>query len=259
LTSDGFWRWRNAMASVCDSSRHPVLGERAEGHASLVVDDLDDADQVLRLAVEDRRHQHLLGAVTGALVDLLQEAQVRIQRLQLGVVVDVPQVHGLLGERHVAGDGMLGDGQLQVLERVEAGLHLGDDRLAVFAHRVDGEAVGVEQHADVRAHLEHDLVDVRSSVDLVGDRLQLLLERQADTDVGLWRSVLAEYGAHRRPLKSSLRAMLSPGLQTFNRQRPDSWAVFTVRARAGVKIRKPGCSAACAAAPARKTPRSPAW
>ena len=88
-----------------------------------------------------------------------------------------------LAKRDVAGDRMLGDRQLQVLEGVEAGLDLGDDRLLVLADRVDGQAVGVEQLADVRAHLEHDLVDVVGGVDLVGDHLQLLLERQPRVDV----------------------------------------------------------------------------
>ena len=82
---------------------------------------------------------------------------------------------------------MLGDRQLQVLERVEAGLDLGDDRLPVLAYRIDGEAVGVEERAHVRAHLEHDLVDVVGGVDLVRHGLELLLERQASGDVRLSR------------------------------------------------------------------------
>ena len=166
---------------------HPFLGERAERNARLVVDDLDDADQLVRAALDDRRDELLLGAVSGALVDFLQEAQVGIDRAQLAFVVAVLDVDGLLGKRRVASDRVLGDRQLQVLEGVEAGLHLGDDRLPVLAHRVDGEPVGVEERAHVRAHLEHDLVDVVGGVDLVGDRLQLLLERKACGDVGLRR------------------------------------------------------------------------
>jgi len=209
-----------------------VLGERAERHARLVVDDLDDADQLLVLVVDDRRHQHLLGAVAGALVHLLQEAQVGVERLQLGVVVDVADVDRALGQRDEAGDRVLGHRQLQVLERVEAGLDLGDDRLLVVRDRVDRQAVGVEQHADVRAHLEHDLVDVGGGVDLVGDRLQLLLEGEPDVDVGLRPCLVAEYGTHRGPLGSN-RTMLSPSRQTFNRHCPDFRAVFHIRAAAG--------------------------
>jgi hypothetical protein len=96
-----------------------------------------------------------------------------------------------------------------------------NDGLLVLADRVDGQAVGVEQHADVGAHLQHDLVDVAGGVDLVGDQLQLLLEREPHVHVGLRRCVMAEYGAHCWPPDSVLRAMLSPGLQTFNRHRPD--------------------------------------
>ena len=55
---------------------HALLGEPAERHAGLVVDDLDDADELVRPGFEDRRHEHLLGPVTGALVHFLQEAQV---------------------------------------------------------------------------------------------------------------------------------------------------------------------------------------
>jgi hypothetical protein len=91
---------------------------------------------------------------------------------------------------------MLGDRQLQVLERVEAGLDLGDDRLLVFAYRVDGEPVRVEHRAHVRAHLEHDLVDVAGSVDLVGDRLELLLECQAGADVGVRRRLVTQDCLH---------------------------------------------------------------
>src|SRR5262249_30091693 len=60
-------------------------------------------------------------------------------------------------------------------------------------------AIGVEQRADVRAHLEHDLVDVVGGVDLVGDGLELLLERQASTDIRVRRSLMAEDCAHRIP------------------------------------------------------------
>jgi len=165
----------------------------------------DDPDQLARAALDDRRHELLLGAVAGALVDLLQEAQVRVDPAQLAVVVAVLDVDRLLGERGVAGDRVLGDRQLEVLERIEAGLDLGDDRLLVLAHRVDGEAIGIEKGADVRAHLEHDLVDVVGGVDLVRHRLELLLERQARSDVGLCRRRLIKNCAHLSNLPCSSR------------------------------------------------------
>ena len=52
---------------------HPLLGELAERLAGLVVDQLHHPDQVALLGVDDGRDQHLLGAVPGPLVDLLQE------------------------------------------------------------------------------------------------------------------------------------------------------------------------------------------
>ncbi len=175
---------------------HAFLGECAEGRAGFVVDDLDHADQLGAALLDDRRHELLLGAVSGALVDFLQEAQVRIDRLQFGLVVDVLDVGQLARQRDVARDRMLRDRQLEVLEGVQSGLDLRDDRLFVLAHRVDREAVGVEQLADVGTDLEHDLVDVAGGVDLVRDQLQLLLERELDVNVGLRCRRMTQYRAH---------------------------------------------------------------
>jgi hypothetical protein len=44
------------------------------------------------IAIEDRRHQHLAGAVAGALVDLLEEGQRRMDLLERLIVVDIGQV-----------------------------------------------------------------------------------------------------------------------------------------------------------------------
>ena len=52
-----------------------LLHRRREGLPGLGIDDLHDADQLLALRVDDGRHQHLLGAVTGLDVDLLQEIE----------------------------------------------------------------------------------------------------------------------------------------------------------------------------------------
>jgi hypothetical protein len=110
-----------------------LLGDRRKRSSRLVVDDLDDAQQLAVLRVDDRRHQHLLGPVAGALVHLLQEAQGRIDRLEFGVVIDVADVHRLLGQRDMAGDALVGDRQAQVLERIQAGLDLRNDRRLVLA------------------------------------------------------------------------------------------------------------------------------
>jgi hypothetical protein len=214
---------------------HAFFGEPAEGNTRLVVDELENPDQLLGF-IEHRRDQHLLGAVAGALVDFLQEAQPGIDPAQLVVVVDVLDVEHALRHAGIAGDRVLRDRQTQVLERVEAGLHLRDDRLLVLADHVNREPVGVEQRADVRAHVEDDLVDVVGRVDLVGDDLQLLLEREPRVDVALGGRRMAQYGAHKKsPLPVCLRnrraharertpllrsrlsaSMLAAGTATFN-------------------------------------------
>ncbi len=53
--------------------RRTFFGNGRKGLAALGVDDLHDANQFVGSAVYDRRHQHLLGAVAGSLVDLLEE------------------------------------------------------------------------------------------------------------------------------------------------------------------------------------------
>src|SRR5471032_228504 len=107
---------------------------------------------------------------------------------------------------------MFGNRQLQVLERIQPGFELGYDGLLVLAHRIDGEAVGVEQIANVGGHLKHDLVDVGSGMNLVGDVLQVLGEQEPCIDVdrpsrrGWWG---IEYRAHNglAYLNRAVRAM----------------------------------------------------
>jgi hypothetical protein len=84
----------------------------------------------------------------------------------------------------MAGDALVGDRQAQVLERIQAGLDLRNDRGLVLADRIDRQAVGVEQAADLAGQLQHDFVDVRGSVNLVGDDLEVLEESQAAVDIG---------------------------------------------------------------------------
>jgi len=69
-------------------------------------------------ALDDRRDELLLGAIAGALVDLLQEAQVRVDVAQLAVVVAVLDVDRFLASAVVAGDRVLGDRQLQSLKEL---------------------------------------------------------------------------------------------------------------------------------------------
>jgi hypothetical protein len=91
---------------------------------------------------------------------------------------------------HVAGDALRADRQLQVAAGVQAGLDLGDDGAAVVVHRVQRQAVGVEQLADVLARLEHDLVDVLGGVDAGRDLLQLAEEQRLEGDAALVRRQL---------------------------------------------------------------------
>ena len=71
------------------------LRDRPERQILLVVDELDDAKQFAGRRIEDRRHQHLLGTIAGALVDFLQESHVRAIALQFHVIVDIVDVDGL--------------------------------------------------------------------------------------------------------------------------------------------------------------------
>ena len=61
---------------------------------------------------------------------------------------------------------------------------------AVFVHRIQRQAVGVEQLADVLARLQHDLVDVLGLVDLGRDQLQLAEEQRLERDAALVRRQL---------------------------------------------------------------------
>src|SRR6266852_757960 len=178
--------------------RNPLLGKLSERHAGSVVDQLDHADEFAAARLRNGRNQHLLGAITGALVDFLQEAQVRVVRPELALVVDVPQVEHPLRQSDVPRDRVFGDRQLQVLEGVEAGLDLGNDGLFILAHGIDRQPVGVEEGANVGADFQHDFVHVARSVDLVGVGLEVLLKRQPAVDVGGRARMRLQYRAHRQ-------------------------------------------------------------
>src|SRR6185437_2375861 len=113
---------------------HALVVQRREGLAREAVDELQDAHQLAaRVAAQDRRDEHLLGAVAGALVDRLQEGEVRRELLQLRVVVHVADVHVPLVQGAEARERGFRDRELDVLERIEAGLHLGNDGAPVLA------------------------------------------------------------------------------------------------------------------------------
>ena len=116
--------------------------------------------------------------------------------LEFRIVVHVADVGHALARRDVARDRLLIDRQLDVLERSESRLDLGDDRTLVFAEQVNRQTVGAKQVAQFLRQFENDFVDVLGRVNLVRDRLQLLLE------VELFRQIVGgdrfalEYGAH---------------------------------------------------------------
>ena len=185
-------RDRERLAQLHDA----LLHDRRERLPSPGVDDLNDTDQLLGLAIDDGRHQHLLGAVAGLGVDRLEEIQLRAVGLEFNVVVHVADVDDPLVDRDEAGDRLLADRQLDVLERIEAGLHLGDDRTPVVAQLIDRQTVGMEQAAPVLRELQDDLVDILRRVNLVGDRLQLLLETQLLRQVFLGDRLVLKYRTH---------------------------------------------------------------
>ena len=175
---------------------HAIFHHRRERLPGLVVDDLHDADQFLGLGFEHRRHQHLLGAITGFCIDRFQKIQLCAVGFELNIVVNVADVDDPLVGRHKTRDRLLVDRQLDVLERVQPRLHLRDDRALVLAEQVDRQSVGVEQVAQLLRQLQDDLVDVFRRMNLVGHRLQLLLKTQLFSQiVGSDRFAL-EYCAH---------------------------------------------------------------
>ncbi len=97
---------------------------------------------------------------------------------QLRIVVDIGDVDGLAALRNVASDRLGVDRQLEVAEGGQPSLDLGDDVVLLMVHRVQREAVAVEQVAKFHTQVEHDLVQVVGGVDLGGDGLQLLEECQ---------------------------------------------------------------------------------
>ena len=119
-----------------------------------------------------------MSAVAGLDIHRLEKIQLRVVGLQLRVVVNITYVQDDLVAGDVTGDGLIVDRKLYVLEGVEAGLDLGDDRVLVFADDVYRQPVGVEQVADLVREFDDELIDVLGRMDLIRDRLQFLLERQ---------------------------------------------------------------------------------
>ena len=79
-------------------------------------------------------------------------------------------------------------GCLVVVAPSDSVLNVDDQRTVVVpcggATRVNGQAIGIEKAANLARQFQHDLVDVGRCMDLVGDDLKVLEERQADINVG---------------------------------------------------------------------------
>ena len=159
-----------------------LLGHLGEGLAVERVDELHDPEQAAGVGVADRRHQHLARMKAGVGVDLAAQFEVRRDAAQLLVVVHVADVDQLAAERDEAGDAVLADRQADALHPAQTGLDPGDDGGPALLERVDGEALGLEQRAQLGRELEHDLVGVLARVDAVGQRLQALEEGETVRD-----------------------------------------------------------------------------
>ncbi len=150
---------------------HALLGQRRKSTAIARVHHLQHAHQVG--PTQDGGHQHLVGAVARAAVHFFQKTQSWVDLPQGGLVVHVGNVEGFVRQGHIAGNALGRDGQLQVFGGVEPGFHAGNDGCFVVVQHIQGQAVGVEQAANVLAHLDHQLVQVVGVVDAGGDHLQI--------------------------------------------------------------------------------------
>ena len=101
-----------------------LFHDRGKGLPALGIDDLEHPDQFLGLRIHDRHHQHLLGAIPGLYIHLLQKIKLRTVRLEFLVIVYVADVDHLLMDCDKTGDTLLRDRQLQVFKSSKAGLDL---------------------------------------------------------------------------------------------------------------------------------------
>ncbi len=99
---------------------YAFLDHRRKRGAGLVVDDLDDADQVAAV-IQNRRDQHLLGAVARALVHFLQKTQLRAEGCQFLHIIDILDVEHFFMHCRITGNALFGNRQFEILEGVQAG------------------------------------------------------------------------------------------------------------------------------------------
>ncbi len=93
---------------------------------------------------------------------------------QLLVIINILDVEQFFVDRHIAGYALFRNRQLEILEGIQPGLDLGNQRDIVIAHDVNSQPVGVEQTANILADIQHDFVDIAGGMYLVGDVIEIL-------------------------------------------------------------------------------------
>ena len=123
---------------------HALFDHHSKRNTRLVIDDLDDANQIAACCIQYRCNQHLLGAVSGALVYFLQKTQMRTVFRQFLFIIYVLDIEQLFMHCSITCEALLGDGQLEVLEGIEPGLDLGNKRDIVIAHNIDRQSIRIK-------------------------------------------------------------------------------------------------------------------
>jgi len=115
------------LLALAQGNRHalrqflqPFLDRLRKRHTRFIVNDLNHANQTA-IGIQYRHDQHLFGAVAGAFVHFLQKTQVAAMAGQLLLVINILDVQRFFMHPDITGHALFGDGQLQILERVESG------------------------------------------------------------------------------------------------------------------------------------------
>jgi hypothetical protein len=150
-----------------------VLGR--EGPAAALVDELQDAQQVL--LEQDRRGQDLAGAEVARLVPARVELEVRMKAGELAGIVGVLDVRGLAAQGREAGDGPEGLGDADLLD-LGAGLDQREQLLVLGVEGEDRDALGLHEVRHLVLDVDEDVLDAAGRVDGVGDLDQPLSVRE---------------------------------------------------------------------------------
>ena len=149
---------------------HTIHLKRPKGMADFAVDDLEHTFEFS--PIQNGGHQHLARAVTGAAIHFFQEMQPTVNGGQLGIVVHIFDVEGLASQRNKACNALGADGQLEFLAGGQTRFDAGDNGCFVFTHCIQCQPVGIEEAANVRADIQHELRKVFCIVNTGCDLLQ---------------------------------------------------------------------------------------